>query len=232
MTRYRIPVILIAVSLGVALLFAAAPGLDLAVAGLFYRGDNSFSAQTRAGEGVRRILYWTPTAVLVLYVGLYAARRLGWPGFWAPSGRGLAFMALSFALGPGLLVNTVLKDHSHRPRPYQTAAFGGTLAFRPFYRFNGACTRNCSFVSGEGAAGAWTIAPALLTPPSVRAVAIVASLVLAASMGTLRMEFGGHYLSDTLFALLLVWLVVWGVWRLILPRRPSRLTADPSRKDA
>ena len=123
-------------------------------------------------------------------------------------------MGLSLALGPGLLVNTMLKDHSHRPRPAQVQQFGGLEAFRPFYRFDGACLRNCSFVSGEGSTAFWTVAPALLVPLAYRAPAVAAALLFGAMTGLLRMAFGGHFLSDTVFGALLTWLVILACWRL------------------
>ena len=216
--RRAVPIILGAALALTALVFYVAPDLDLAAASLFYRGRNTFAGQTQLGELARRLVYWVPTLLLLVFAGLFAARRFGRVVPFAPSGRGVLFLALTFALGPGLLVNTVLKDHSHRPRPYQTLNFGGEDAFRPFYTFDGDCQRNCSFVSGEGAAAAWTLAPALLVPLPVRAAAVAASLVFAVAVGLLRMAFGGHYLSDTAFALLLIWSFVVAMRRAMLGR--------------
>ncbi len=109
-----------------------------------------------------------------------------------------------------------MKDHWHRPRPIQVVEFGGADPFRPYDRLDGLCVRNCSFVSGEGASSFWTVAPALLLPPPWRAVALLGALCFAAAAGTLRMAFGGHFLSDTLFAALFTWLVIAGCWRAIL----------------
>ena len=59
------------------------------------------------------------------------------------------FVFAVFIIGPGLLGNTLLKDHSGRPRPYQVREFGGSLDYVGPLAFNGTCARNCSFVSGE-----------------------------------------------------------------------------------
>ncbi|MBE7220852.1 MAG: hypothetical protein INR64_20490, partial [Caulobacteraceae bacterium] len=133
MPRSAIPVALLAATLAAALLFGLAPDLDRAAAALFYTGADHFAGDTRLGNAVRKVFYWTPTAVLLLMLALYAARRLGRAVPWAPTGRGAVFLVLTFAVGPGLVANTILKDHSHRPRPYQTAGFGGDEPFRPFY---------------------------------------------------------------------------------------------------
>jgi lipid A 4'-phosphatase len=227
----RTPVV---VGLALGLLLTAAvfslwPDVDLAAAQVFYVGQNRFIGQTELGEVARRIAYWVPTAALAACAACYLARRLGLSRGWAPTGRGLAMLAVSFAVGPGLLTNTILKDHSHRPRPYQTLAFGGADTFKPFYTFDGACARNCSFVSGEGSAAFWMIAPALLLPPPAQAAAVAGTLLFGAGVGTLRMAFGGHYLSDTLFAALLTWVVIFAVWCLVVGRRrawqPGALSA-------
>ena len=210
--------------LAVGLAFGLAPGLDLGAAAVFYAGQGQFVGATRLGRSLRLVFEVLPFVILAVATVLFVLRRAGRP-VRAPTGRGLTVLALSLALGPGLLVNVALKDHWHRPRPVQVEAFGGPDAFRPFSRRDGACRRNCSFVSGEEASSFWSVAPALMAPPAWRAGALAAALLYAAAAGTLRMAFGGHFLSDTLFAALFTWLVIAGVWRAILGRnrRPSTL---------
>ena len=204
--------------LGTGLVFAVAPVVDLDVAALFYAGAGRFVGATPLGRAVRLLFEVAPFAILGAATMLFVLRRAG-RRVRAPTGRGLAVLALSFALGPGLLVNVALKDHWHRPRPVQVDVFGGQDAFRPFERRDGACRANCSFVSGEEASSFWSVAPALMAPPALRATALAAALLYAAAAGALRMAFGGHFLSDTLFAALFTWLVIAAVWRAILGRR-------------
>ena len=116
-----------------------------------------------------------------------------------------AMLVLTFVFGPGLLVNGLLKPHSHRPRPVQTADVTGIGApYRPFYKFDGACVRNCSFSSGETAAAFWTVAPALLAPPPLTAPAVAGALAFGLFGGALRMLAGAHFLSDVAFSALLM----------------------------
>ncbi len=208
------------------LLFGFASRLDLAAAGLFYAGDNHFVGQTPFGNALRRALYLIPFVILAALALLWAARRFGqtlaWASrLWAPSGRGMVALLLSLALGPGLLVNVALKDHSHRPRPIQVEEFGGTLPFRPVGRFDGGCARNCSFVSGEGSLGFWMLAPALLAPPPLQPLLLAGAALFGLATALLRMAFGGHFLSDTILAALSSWIVIIASWRLIFgwPRR-------------
>ncbi len=203
----------------VTALFALAPGLDLAAAAAFYDGDGHFVGMTPLGAGLRHLFDAVPFALLAAAAALHVAKQSGRRHGPAPTRRALATLALSLALGPGLLVNVVLKDHWHRPRPVQVTAFGGSEAFRPLGLPGGDCRRNCSFVSGEGASAFWSVAPALMVPPAWRAAALGAALAYAAAAGLLRMAFGGHFLSDTSMAALLTWLVIAGTWRVLLGKR-------------
>lgn len=76
--------------------------------------------------------------------------------------RRAAFVVLALALGPGLVVNAVLKEHVGRARPAQLETFGGEASFSPAWTLSDQCAENCSFVSGDVAAAAAMLAPALL----------------------------------------------------------------------
>ena len=196
-------------------LFSAFPNLDIAAARLFYLGGNDFAGRGSLGTFARSIGYAVPFILLLPPVLIWLARRAGIRTGWRVTGRAAAFLALTMALGPGVLVNLVLKDNSHRPRPVHVEQFGGKMEFRPIYRFDGACTKNCSLVSGETSAAFWTLAPALLMPQPLRAASVAAAMVFGVAVGVLRMAFGGHFLSDTVLAALLTLLVIGGIWRLL-----------------
>ncbi len=204
------------VTLACLAMFAAAPELDLVVAGHFFEAGR-FIGRGSTDELLRRIYYDAPYALLVLLLGAYAARRFG-HARRGPTGRSVIYLLATLALGPGLLVNGVLKEVSHRPRPVQTAEFSGPWRFRPYETFDGQCRRNCSFVSGEVSTSAWTLAPALLAPPALRPLAIAATLLFTIATAWLRMEFGGHYLSDVALAALFTFLVVLSLYRWYLRR--------------
>ena len=110
------------------------------------------------------------------------------------------------ALGPGLLANVVLKDHWGRARPTQIEAFGGTRQFTPAPLPASQCTRNCSFVSGHAALGFSLVGFAFLLPTARwRRRAIAATLGFGALIGLVRIVQGGHFLSDVVYAGLLVY---------------------------
>jgi lipid A 4'-phosphatase len=197
-----------------AVIFSAWPGIDTGVAAWFYH--DGFTGPGGLAGMLRKIFYWTPTFLFVAAIAAFVARRYGIKVPAAPNGRQFAFLVLTMALGPGLLVNVVLKDHSHRPRPAQIEEFGGSMTYRPFYRFDGACQRNCSFVSGEASSAFWTLAPASLAPAPVRFEAVAAAFAFGTATSLLRLAFGGHFLSDVVFAGLFTFLLLYGVNRLLL----------------
>jgi lipid A 4'-phosphatase len=206
-------ILLAALTLGV---FAIWPELDLAGARYFYHSGGFFGRDSfeRFGRDFFRV---TPFVVLAAYAALWLAKRLGVRFPWAPSGRALIFLIATMVIGPGLIVNLGLKDHWHRPRPAQTQDFNGPSPFRPWYDDNGACKKNCSFVSGEAATGFWMVAPASVLPPPWRGPAIVAAFAFGFGASLLRLAFGGHYLSDVLLGGLITLIVIEVVRRLIWP---------------
>lgn len=243
-TRVLLTLIALLVAVGVA--FALRPDLDLAVAHAFY-DHGGFVGASPLARFVRLVFRVGPFVVLAIYVIPYLQNRFGaraqaWlaaqgPRFalaargaervnrwlapaarWAPNGRAVFFLVASITIGSGLIVNLGMKDHLHRPRPVQTQDFGGQNEFRPWYRFDGGCRKNCGFPSGEASSGFWMVAPALLVPPPWRGAAIGGALAFGATASLLRLAFGGHYLSDVLIGALISLIVVFALRRLLWPR--------------
>ncbi len=202
--------------------FAVWPGLDLLVAHLFYDGGGFIGHERLARLG-RDFFRVTPFVVLALYAVLWLAKRLGARLRWAPSGRAMIFLIATLAIGPGLIVNLGLKDHWHRPRPIQTQEFNGPDPFMPWYEDDGACARNCSFVSGEAAAGFWMVAPASVLPSPWRGPAVLAAFAFGIGASLLRMAFGGHFLSDVLLGGLIALIVIEIGRRIVWPTALDRL---------
>lgn len=211
------PFLIVATMLYLVLIAVALrPGFDLDAARLFYVAPGHFIGQTRTGTIVRYVAWCLPFAVYIALLGTWVGRHLGRSVRQAPTGRGILFLTLSLAIGPGVLVHGVLKEISHRPRPYSVTQFDGTAAFRPFYRFDGSCGGNCSFASGETAAATWMLAPASLVPPPWRSFAIGGAFIFAAGTGLFRMAFGAHFLSDVCAAMLIVILLVLGLYNTLV----------------
>ncbi|SDD74492.1 phosphatase PAP2 family protein [Rhodospira trueperi] len=207
--------------LALVLVFVVFPQVDLGVSALFY--DPATQRFVSEGpllnlirKGVPPVLY----AVVLFLVLIWLGDRLG-PGLRAgwPRGRHIAFLVLSLALGPGLIVNGVLKEFWGRARPNDIAAFGGAGHYTPPFMIADQCATNCSFVSGHAAIGFWVVAFALLVPSRWRRTAIAAALAFGVIVGGARIVVGAHFLSDTLFAaIIVVTLTVW-LHRQLLPEQ-------------
>ncbi|BBF94731.1 phosphatase PAP2 family protein [Blastochloris tepida] len=204
---------LLVAALGVAIVLGVWPGLDLAVsAAAFDPAAGRFPAAVdpmlRGLREVFRILphliFWPALAALTV-----AALR---PSLRLPR-RALIFLVATFALGPGLIVNGVVKTAWDRPRPRDVATFGGTAPFQPWWQPGAGWFANRSFVSGEASSSAWMLAPAALAPPPWRALALAAAAGYAVATAVLRVLFGAHFLSDVVLGALVSLVVVWLGWR-------------------
>lgn len=210
-----------------ALLMVLWPGLDLAVSGVFYTPGAGF---TLKGEPWERVLH---ESVPVLMVGVNPAlialwwfnRRTGrgWLGF---TGRKLAFLLCLLVLVPGLIVNLTFKEHWGRARPVTVVEFGGDRNFTPAFVLSD--QEGGSFSSGHAAAAAYVVAVAA-TLAGRGSPWMWLALVYALAVGVARLVSGGHFLSDVLTSLLLVWIGYRLLGRLFFPEMRSE-TARPQSK--
>ncbi|MGU3496717.1 phosphatase PAP2 family protein [Xanthobacteraceae bacterium A53D] len=194
----------------VAILFWVFPTWDLVISGWFW--DSKLNTFTLAHADWARTIRTAGNVVPWLFAGpafAALALKLLFPrGRMFMPARAAVFLAFTMAVGPGLLVNSLLKDNWGRPRPVHVEQFAGPSVYTPWYGLDGTCPRNCSFVSGEGALGAWTVAPASLLPPTLQPVGYAAAIAFTAVTGGLRIAFGGHFFSDVIFSQCLVLLLI------------------------
>ncbi len=203
----------LAIATAVGLVFGIFPQLDLMISAPFHDISlygNSFGLHIYPPLGLMRdIGLWVgtmlilPALVALLLKLLLPRRKLLLPG------RAILLLVITIALGPGLLVNAVLKDHWGRPRPIDVTQFGGTEHFVAWWDPRGDCPQNCSFVSGDVSGAFWTLAPAALAPAPWRSLAYGAALVLGTAMAALRIAVGAHFFSDVVFAGVFTFLIIW-----------------------
>lgn len=202
--RRRAALILLGVTAVAVAVFLLFPDLDLVVARRMLRADGHFLLLwVDAFTFIHDLTQYLVPAGIVFFVLAALAHFLHRPIFGITPWQAL-YVVAAFAIGPGLLANTLAKDHSHRPRPGETQEFGGEFAYRAPFAFDGACDQNCSFVAGDPAAGFAFLAPALLLPARRRPAGIVATLLLGAGIGLMRMLQGAHFFSDVVFSGLIV----------------------------
>ncbi len=205
----------------VTLFFLVFPQVDIRASGLFYSATAGFSAENVAFlNKVRNLGPFLVRIVAVVCVAVLAIKLLV-PGRSPLMPLRKPFFLLStLILGPGLLVNLVLKNNWGRPRPRMIEEFGGDLPYQPVWKISDYCHSNCSFVSGEASASLWLVAIAFVVPSGWRKPALAFLLPLCLILSVNRVAFGGHFLSDTLISWGLTLLVVLAVYRLLYVNTP------------
>lgn len=197
--------------------FLAFPALDLMTSELFYRAESGFPlSQVPALKALRKS---ADLSLLILLTGLLG--RL----FWLVGRRGLGalgdarrsvYLLAALAVGPGLVVNGVLKNWWGRPRPVMVDIFGGEAPYQPVWRVTDWCQSNCSFVSGEASSATWLVAAIVLVPAPLRPLLAPVVVVYALLLSLNRLAFGGHFLSDVVLSWTITGLVFAVLYRLMV----------------
>jgi len=106
-------------------------------------------------------------------------------------------------IGPGVLVNILVKDLWGRPRPEQTVVFGGDMQYRPLYQPGTTDLGAHSFPCGHASIGFYLMAPAFVfwrTRPRLSAAFLALGMTMGLFIGYCRMIQGSHFLSDVLWS--------------------------------
>jgi membrane-associated phospholipid phosphatase len=218
-------IILVCLGILTGVIFAADPSLDLQVAAFFH--DLSAQPDVHRFDRVVDVIRQVGPFVIAAAVGpaiVTVAMRMFWPQRSAPmSTLAALFLILSLVIGPGVLVNGLLKEGWARPRPGMVTEFGGEYRFMPWWDPRGGCDSNCSFVSGETSSAVWMTAPAMLAPPPWRYAALGAAGLYSIVFAFIRLLAGGHFLSDVIFAAVFTGLVIWAVHGALFRWRATRL---------
>ncbi len=206
--------------------------LDLWAAGLFYRpeSDNPWGA----GEwplwsslyvaaplimGVVLLGGLSILAVGRLWAGMHRLRPYAW------------LVVLAALLGPGLLVNGIVKDQWGRPRPHQVVDLGGAREYLPPL-MPGEPGKGKSFPSGHSSVGFMLGVFFLIwrrRRPRLAWTALAGAIVLGSLLGVGRMAAGDHFLSDVIWSAVFAYgvalILYYGVLR--IPRRESEMALSP-----
>lgn len=223
-----LPLLLLAASTAVFRLTSA----DLAISRLFYRGAEIGWPYSNAHvyRGIGYLYDYGPwpgvgLGVAGLVVGLLSYR---WPRLqsWRRAG---FFLAATLAVGPGLMINGVVKPWFQRPRPRHTVPFGGVQPFLHVWEraaANAPDTVGQSFPSGHASAGFLLMTPAFWLArrhPRWACAFWLLGLTWGCVLGLGRVAQGDHFASDVLWSGGLVYLSGYVLSRLfeLVPPRPS-----------
>jgi len=197
----------------ISALFVLFPEIDLAVSQFFFTPSVGFEAK---GAGIERLIYRSVGFLLVVgNTGLIAwwlsARFLSRLRIQCTT-KDLAFLLLLLALGPGLIVNGLLKGNWGRARPIDLMQFSGSDRFTAAFVLSDQEGR--SFSSGHTAASAyWIVVVFLIAPQRIWLLGIAIAYSLAVSW--MRIAVGGHFLSDVVTSYFIVAILALALHRLL-----------------
>lgn len=214
----RLTLAALGLTLAVLAVFLAMPWLDLWVSGLFWTPDHGFFLTQNETLKILRDVYLsaifavllTALVMLGLHFRLGAALLITPRAIWS-------FVTLAIIIGPGLVANSLFKEHWGRARPAHIEAFGGTAQFTLPLEMSDQCQSNCAFVSGEGSGiSMLALIIAILAWPWMRqrlALRLGLLIAVAAFGMALRVALGRHFLSDTVFAFLFMAMVALALYQ-------------------
>lgn len=180
------------------------PAVDLAVARLAFNGT-AFPYDAWWVKLQQGALSGLIGAVLLAVVAVYAWNRLRGRKVMKIDGHKVAYLFAVLIIGAGLIVNLGLKDNFGRARPRDIAEFGGPMHFTPAYTISQECTVNCSFSSGDSAAGFFALAVAMVL--GRRRGLYIAAGTVGATISVLRIAAGAHFFSDTVVSFFVMLIV-------------------------
>jgi lipid A 4'-phosphatase len=178
-----------------SLLLLKFPAIDIYISTMFfdttfYLGEQRWQRWFRDG-----LVYFLSLSMLSV-VGIYFFNRLLKRNVWRVDGKKICFLFLVLILGAGLIVNVIFKDNFGRARPRDIHEFGGSKQFTPAFIVSTQCYTNCSFSSGEGAGGFFSLALALAL--TRKRACFVGGLALGSLVSFSRIASGAHFFSDTI----------------------------------
>lgn len=230
--QIRIWAALFACAGGIAVIFLIFPEIDIATSNLFFRPTNSFALANSAALNLARDFFKLLFALSFLFALLMLALSFIPKGTQAVARPVWLFILGAYLLGPGVLVNLVLKNNWGRARPAQIDIFGGQATFTPPLFIADQCPTNCSFVSGETSTIAtlsilvctlfWTKASR-----QTQKIMVAAAIFLTGAASYIRIAMGRHFLSDTLFSALFCAMIILALFQLMhIERYRNNLTPN------
>lgn len=122
------------------------------------------------------------------------------------------YIIMVIVLGPGLVVNAVLKDHWGRPRPREVVEFSGQYQYQP--PLVASNQGKHSFVCGHCSASYCLFAFYFILRKR-QTLALGLSIGYGLLMGVARMSAGGHFASDVLWSGYVIFILCWFLYYFI-----------------
>ncbi len=180
------------------------PQIDIQITSLFYTPEQGFYLKdswwvTLLYNSVPILLKTVVFGVL----GLYLFNKIFRRNLLKVNGRITLYLLIALIVGPGLIVNSLFKDHFGRARPLTVTEFGGDKIFTPAFVISDQCEKNCSFSSGHAAGAFFVLALVFLTTRK-RGWWFALATLYGFSVGLARIAAGGHFFSDVFISYFVV----------------------------
>ena len=203
----RRPFLILLIALIAATLLCVLSDVDIRASSMFYRPGVGFPIGNRQPW---RFLYrygeYPTFAIGSVAILLVIA------GFVRPSlarfRRQASFLVLLLIIGPGIVANSIFKDHWGRPRPRQLVMFGGSMPFHQPWQ-PGPVPKNASFPAGHPTVAFYLSAPYFILREKKRYQSLFwlwGGILYGFVMGMARIIQGGHFVTDVIWSAGVVYL--------------------------
>jgi lipid A 4'-phosphatase len=177
------------------------------------------------------LYHWGPWPSYLAAIGAFSGLALSWSvGALRPWRRVFAYLLATGLAGPVLITNVLLKGYWGRPRPRETAEFGGSSPFEPVLTYDPS-SGGQSFPCGHATTGFYFFAVYFLLRrhrPDLARGALFVSLSLGGLLGVARMAQGGHFLSDVVWAAAVCWFVALALYHAMGLDRALLTLSEPA----
>lgn len=216
----------------VSIVFVIFSEIDLLVSARYYTPGIGFTFNdTELATLLKHVVRPTFKLVTILSLLFILALSFVMPQAMQNMRKHALFLFTCLALGPGLMVEAVLKNVFGRARPQDIIEFGGDLTHSPAWIISGECTRNCSFVSGDVSGVAILMALPLIMTRFQLALSIPILAMTGLAMAY-RILAGKHFLSDTVISACLTIGLVYFIHYLFYQRQKKNIKAVETEKSS
>ncbi len=203
------------VALGIILYFNS--GIDIKISNIFYDGSNFYLEDNTFGLIIYEGAYYLTVLVIIILVIMLLLNLIKGINPFGINKKAIIFLITVTALAPGIVVNTLLKEHVGRPRPAHIVEFNGDKTFQPPFKVSNQCDSNCSFVSGHASFAFTFMVLGLFFRGRKRYIVLSSGFLFGALVGFVRIFQGRHFFSDVVFAFFFTWLVITLVYKFFYP---------------
>jgi lipid A 4'-phosphatase len=192
-----------------SLYFVFFPHIDLAVSGYFYKNGDFIANNTWWGDFLYHSLKPVVTLGALIPFLIWVYNKFARKNVLNLTGKKVAYILLVLALGPGLIVNSLFKEHWGRPRPNQIVQFGGDKTFTPAFVISD--QGGHSFSCGHNSGAFFLLALALLATKR-RRFWLSLVFVYGILISFVRIAEGGHFFSDTVVSFFVVYIISYALY--------------------